>query len=200
MRTIMMAVLLAVFAAAPMNAAAEDVVTGRNVTEVRAGPSSFEALPYRRWEERNADGAFSFEELYRDDASVLLYDASRKVRLQIDLGGAGVLYGEDAGALRPLYAVTSARAARSARNVTRVSVPTGVFRMTGPDAWIEQGFEGGAFRFAEQRRDGDSVYLVDPSRNVRLQIDLRRKAVFYADDGAPRMRRLYEITSFDAVD
>jgi hypothetical protein len=41
------------------------------------------------------------------------------------------------------------------------------------------------FRFVEQNRDEWSVYLLDASRNVRIQIDLFRKKIGYAAGSAP---------------
>lgn len=181
--------------------AEEAGTNGRNVTAVVAGPSRFGLLPYRRWVEGTTDGVFEFEELYRDDWSVYLFDRSRSVRLQIDLHRRQVFYAdnEDAPELRLLYSVESANNEANGLNIARVSVPSGVFLMTGPGSWIERGFDGSVFNFLEQSRDDGSVYLLDRSRNVRLQMDVRRKQILYADDSAPLMRPLYDIISCDAV-
>lgn len=50
------------------------------------------------------------------------------------------------------------------------------------------------FRFREATRDEWSVYLVDDSRNVEIQLDLFKKQVLYAPIGQPRTP-LYTILS-----
>ena len=76
------------------------------------------------------------------------------------------------------------------RNVTEVSYPGGSISLRG-NRWTERNADG-SHTFAETGRDDWSVYLLDRSRGVRLQLDLHRKLVLYADGNAP-MQPLYQI-------
>jgi hypothetical protein len=135
-----------------------------------------------------------FVEERRDEWSVYLLDGTRDVRLQIDLKQMQVFYSEGTSPKSPLYNIMSAGADVTARNVTVVKVKGGEFRMTGPGRWDESA----GFSFAESKRDATSVYLTDASRGVRMQLDLGRKQVFYAEDNG-KPRPLYPITGVSAI-
>jgi membrane-bound inhibitor of C-type lysozyme len=77
-------------------------------------------------------------------------------------------------------------------NVVEVRHDRGRFRMNKSGAWVERGNDGARFNFRETHRDDWSVYLVDNSRNMRLQIDLHRKMVLFAVGNGP-MKPLYLI-------
>lgn len=92
-------------------------------------------------------------------------------------------------------------AAANGRNV--VLVATGqngqrgpVFRIVpGGRQWVEFDNTGrAAFRFDEVQRDEWSVYLVDRSRGVNLQLDLHTRKVMYSDATTQRSP-LYDIMS-----
>ena len=70
--------------------------------------------------------------------------------------------------------------------------------MTGPGRWDETASDGESFTFKETKRDDGSVYLTDASRGVKMQLDLRRKQVYYAD-GDSKQRPLYPITGVSAI-
>ena len=70
--------------------------------------------------------------------------------------------------------------------------------MVGVGRWEERGSDGNGFQFNEDRRDDWSVYLLDPSRGVKLQLDLHTRKVMYSDSGAPSPRPLYDITGMSA--
>lgn len=142
--------------------------------------------------------AFRFEETHRDDWSVYLHDASRNVRLQLDLHTEKIIYSDSANRFE-LYAiqyaspdpsnviVTSPLPVKS-QNVNTVafgalnSKPLGYYRQIGESSWVEVGANHQVgFTFNEVRRDKDSVYLNDPSRNVSLQINLRTQRIIYSD-------------------
>ena len=76
------------------------------------------------------------------------------------------------------------------RNVISVSYPGGTISKKG-NRWTERNADG-RHTFTETGRDDWSVYLVDRSRGVRLQLDLHRKLVLYAAGNGP-MQRLYNI-------
>lgn len=174
-------------------------VNGRTVTAVSTPSGSFVQLTGRRWEERGRDGGrFSFEESHRDDWSVYLIDRSRGVRLQLDLYTRKVTYADtDAPNMRDLYPITGSSAQVSGWNVTSVSYPQGGFRMTGPGRWDESGDNGGRFTFTETKRDAWSVYLIDRSRNVEIQLDLWRRMILYNEVGQARSP-LYDVTGSSA--
>ena len=77
------------------------------------------------------------------------------------------------------------------RNVTEVTYPGGKITLSGK-RWTERNANG-SNKFDETQRDEWSVYLLDRSRNVRLQLDLHRKLVLYAAGNDP-MQPLYQIT------
>lgn len=71
----------------------------------------------------------------------------------------------------------------------------GIFRQISKNQWIEQNKQGEqTFSFNQTQRDDWSVYLLDSSRNVRLQLDLHRKVVSYSDPQTP-LRDQYKILS-----
>jgi hypothetical protein len=98
------------------------------------------------------------------------------------------------------YAVSPTQAAGvTGRNVTEVMAPESRFVLLPGNAWEERGRDGSRFQFVEQNRDDWSVYLIDPSRGVRLQLDLHTRTISYADANEPRMRPLYRISDASAV-
>jgi hypothetical protein len=90
-------------------------------------------------------------------------------------------------------------------NVTAVYVANGEYRLKrlkssldSSKHWIEEGRNGRTSDLVEYNRDDESVYLSDPSRGVRLQLDLYRNQVFYLDSNGSPPRRLYPITDASA--
>lgn len=85
------------------------------------------------------------------------------------------------------------------RKVKQVTIKGGTayYKLTSPGAWIETGPSGNdtRFSFQETGRDDWSVYLIDRSRNVTLQLDLYRRWVVYQHDKPGERRDLYEITA-----
>ncbi|MGJ8669468.1 MAG: mannan-binding lectin [Oceanococcus sp.] len=79
------------------------------------------------------------------------------------------------------------------RNVVAVTFNGGRLEQAG-SKWQEYGDHGGPrFTFQETHRDDWSVYLLDRSRGVDLQIDIHRKKVLYGENGGQK-RDLYSIT------
>lgn len=195
----MFAASAAALLASALPVAAQAGVNGRNVTSVKRSGGRMTMGPLGAWTERGDDGvSFQFRETGRDDWSVYLADSSRGVRLQLDLHRRQVRYAEGDGPFNDLYPITGASAEVNGRNAARVETSGGYFRMTGARAWEERGSDGGGFQFTEDRRDDWSVYLVDASRGVRLQLDLHTRKVLYSDSGEPRQRPLYDITGSSA--
>ena len=83
-------------------------------------------------------------------------------------------------------------------NVRTAIHAQGSYRQGDGRNWGEYNLKGQkAFSFVEEARDEWSVYLFDPARNVRVQIDLYRKKVRYAENGAP-YADLYDVTGATA--
>lgn len=80
------------------------------------------------------------------------------------------------------------------RNVGQVSHSQGSFLEQDNGNWVELGNNGASFKFREINRDDWSVYLVDQSRGVNIQLDLHRKKVVYSDNKGARFD-LYTITT-----
>jgi hypothetical protein len=90
--------------------------------------------------------------------------------------------------------VIAAEAPATGANVRSVSYPQGVYRQTGPRAWAEFDKSGKQTNaFVEDARDEWSVFLFDPARNVRVQIDLYRKKIRYTENGGS-YADLYDVT------
>lgn len=90
--------------------------------------------------------------------------------------------------------VIAAEAPANGANVRSVTYPQGVYRQTGPRAWAEFDKSGKQTNaFVEDARDEWSVFLFDPARNVRVQIDLYRKKIRYTENGGS-YADLYDVT------
>jgi hypothetical protein len=184
----------------------------------------FRQVAPRLWVEINRDGvvAFRFEEVQRDDWSVYLVDRSRGVNLQLDLHTRKVMYSDATQQRAELYAILAAgagsvagapaspppaAAAEPENGRTDVNwvgygelgsrEVSGYLRRSGPREWQElnHGQTRVLFRFEEVQRDQWSIYLVDRSRGVNLQIDLHTMKVMYSDASSPR-RELYQVVRF----
>lgn len=187
------------FGAAAAPALAQGGVNGRNVTSVKRSGGRMAMGPLGAWTERGDDGvSFQFRETGRDDWSVYLVDSARNVKLQLDLHRRQIRYAADDGPFNDLYPITGVSAEVNGRNAARVEISGGYYRMTGARAWEERGSDGNSFQFTEDRRDDWSIYLVDASRGVRLQLDLHTRKVMYSDSGASTPRPLYDITGSSA--
>jgi len=100
-------------------------------------------------------------------------------------------------------AVVIAAPAFAQAPVTGLNVRTaihaqGSYRQGDGRNWGEYDLKGQkTFSFVEEARDEWSVYLFDPARNVRVQIDLYRKKIRYAANGAP-YTDLYDVVGATA--
>ncbi len=93
-------------------------------------------------------------------------------------------------------APSTAAARTDGWNVTTVWTPQAIFSKVGARRWIERGTRSGqVFHFIEERRDEWSVYLLDPSRGLRLQLDLYKRMTFVSYVNQPQRRPLYPITN-----
>jgi VHL beta domain len=92
--------------------------TGRNVIEVRYPGGVFKKKSGRNWVERNKDGVHRFKETHRDDWSVYLFDASRGIRIQLDLHRREIFFSMSGQPRQVLYRISSATA-KNSRNSKR---------------------------------------------------------------------------------
>ena len=75
----------------------------------------------------------------------------------------------------------------------------GEFRQVGAEAWHEDSRHNGlSFDFVETHRDDWSVYLHDPSRDVRIQIDLHTRKIYLSDAQTPEPRPIYDVLYAEA--
>jgi hypothetical protein len=186
----------------------DGVVNGSSVVWVGYGTGEFAQVAPGRWHEGNGEGNHEFEETGRDEWSVYLLDRSRDMRIQLDLFRKEVIVG-DGDARRPIYAIVDARAAdvvaeptqptpvvvpaalgAKGADATEVDYGAGAFAMAGAGRWRERNGDG-SHEFEETGRDEWSVYLLDRSRDVRIQLDLFRREVILDEHGARRV--LYAI-------
>ncbi|MGF1525408.1 MAG: hypothetical protein ACFCBW_01240 [Candidatus Competibacterales bacterium] len=172
-------------------------VNGYNVTKVYYPGGVFEMGRGNRWLERNRDGRHHFVEQNRDEWSVYLMDRSRGVQIQLDLHRKEIFYRHRQEPRRVLYRISRAEAKKrlgdyrgdgrrvDGYNVGEVHYRGGVFKNTGGHHWKWRNRKG-HLSLIEQNRDEWSVYLLNPSKKIRIQLDLHRKEVFYSRDHSPR--------------
>ncbi|MGB0929572.1 MAG: FG-GAP repeat domain-containing protein, partial [Chitinophagales bacterium] len=156
----------------------------------------------KKWRETSfKNGDFNFTETNRDDWSVYLFDASRKVHIQLDLHTKKVMYSDSKTPRRYQYDIQSATDKSNGRIATSVTFANatngtklGEYRQESNKKWVETSAKTNAvtFRFEERGRDDWSIYLLDKSRNVEIQLDLHTQKVMYNVVGQPR-RAIYTI-------
>ena len=98
------------------------------------------------------------------------------------------------GLFSALPPVAWAQQAVTGRNVTVVTHAAGQFKVSGPKQWLEEAPNGLKFNFVEDSRSERLVNLSDPTRGVRLQIDLQRNEILFSDTNNPQFV-LYKITN-----
>lgn len=176
---------------------AQAATNGRNVNVVSVEQGTFRQISSNQWVEQNKQGqrVFSFTETHRDDWSVYLHDASRNVRLQLDMHRKIVGYSDANNTTkRDLYRITSGSSKLSGWLVKNVAFNNGAFVNRGNKNWVETGASNEVrFNFSEIARDDWSVYLKDHSRNVHIQLDLHTRKIMYNAGNDPRVP-LYNIT------
>lgn len=153
----------------------------------------------KTWREVPSSGGktFDFTETKRESWSVYLYDASRNMKIHIDLQNRKISYSDANNPQSALYDVLYSSAQANGRLVQFVKYgqggrSQGEYRQTGDRMWQEVPASGSGYSFNEAGRDDWSVYLDDPARNVRIQIDLQRRKIYYTDANNPR-RELYDV-------
>jgi hypothetical protein len=189
------------------------VVNGYRVEQVDFGYGTKKLGAYfqtglNEWKETNIEGktTFEFAETNRDQWSVYLHDSSRKVNIQIDLHRKKVLYSDPNTSIRDQYDIFSSAAVDGwliaegmFGSLKGSDTQLGSYFQTGPTSWCERNAEGKVtFEFKEVNRDDWSVYLLDSSREVSIQIDSWTNKIFYSDPQTPR-REQYSLISVTSV-
>lgn len=210
---------------------AATVVSGYRVAQVDFGAIGQKLGAYYQtgrntWKEIDIQGraAHAYVETNRDQGSVYLEDASRKVKIQIDLTARKIRcstptiaprvdtltggLGSDT-TIREQYDVLSsatvngwmlAEATVAGTNTPgdNPSVPGGLgsdtldsrdsfYIQSGPKSWYQRDSQGKKmFDFTETKRDDWTVYLVDLSRKISIEIDIWTKKVFCSDSKISR--------------
>ena len=134
-----------------------------------------------------------------------LFDASRNVKIQLDLFTKTIFYSDETQARFALYAIDSVDVLPrlgldDGKTVNLVEYgdasgnAIGHFRQTSEDTWSEDigPNRRDAFRFQEVARDQWSVYMLDASRDTWIQIDLFTNKIMVHASGAQPVP-LYEI-------
>jgi len=185
----LIAVLLISVVSSVVQLAYAGSVNGRNVNRVQVDQGTFRQVGTRSWIEQNQYGqqVFSFQETHRDDWSVYLYDASRNVRLQLDMHRKIVGYSDGNNPrTRDLYRITAGSSKINGWLVRKVKFNKGAFVYQGGKRWVETGKHHRVrFNFTEVARDDWSVYLVDYSRDVHIQLDLHTRKIMYHTGNNP---------------
>jgi hypothetical protein len=74
----------------------------------------------------------------------------------------------------------------------------GVFKDRGNKQWIETGINGkSSFNFVETSRNTNAVFLLDSSRNVRIELNSAEKTVYYSDSSRTRVALYSIVVSFN---
>ena len=113
-----------------------------------------------------------------------------------------LLLAASAPAMLVVAPMASAQVRTDGRNLSAVMVdagPNAQFVQQSGNRWAELDTNGRPVSFYRERaRDEWSVYLVDPSRGIEIQLDVFRRKVTIAEAGRPR-RDLYNITRFTST-
>lgn len=131
---------------------------------------------WQEFSDGNTTPRFFWRETHRDEWSVYLRDDSRSMTMQIDMWRSWISLEWPGHPMADQYQITEADARVNGRLVSEVRIPSGgSFRMVSPGQWNEFNAAGQPiYSFRETGRDQWSVYLVDDSRSMQMQIDMHR--------------------------
>jgi hypothetical protein len=72
----------------------------------------------------------------------------------------------------------------------------GSFKDKGNKQWLESGISGKSrFNFMETNRTTNAIFLLDSSRNVRLELNINENMIYYSDTKTTRAA-LYPIVNY----
>lgn len=186
------------------------VLTADNIPEIQtngynatvamhANSGGFVQISNFAWLEVGTGASFTFEERGRDEWSVYLHDVNRDISIQLDYHRNKVIYTDSSGTF-DLYDITSSdpdeitgySATRCNYDKPGAPFGNGGFVQINATNWQENNADG-SFIFNEIGRDDWSVYLKDPSRDVRIQLDYYTQEVKYSFGDSP-YEFLYNMT------
>ncbi|MBE9029761.1 hypothetical protein IQ266_08480 [filamentous cyanobacterium LEGE 11480] len=191
------------FAARQRSPIASNGVDGLNATRITYRQGVFQARGHGNWVRVSRNGKIRarLQEIKRDKRFVQLRNKSTQGRLELDLYRNQGVYVKGRKIQR--FQLISAKAQPTQKptstvvkgyTVKRVNHAGGFFASRRNGNWVEINRPNRArFNFKETHRDEWSVYLLDRSRNVRIQLDLHRKKVIYTARG--KRFDLYNITT-----
>ena len=169
---------------------------GYNTNFVRFNQGTFERTYNGDWLEYgngSNDPRFRWRVTGRDDWSIYFRDDGRNMNMQIDMHRHWIRLEWPGHPMADQYSITEANERVNGRLVTSVNHSAGSFRMVSPGQWRELNVAGTAtYSFRETGRDQWSVYLIDDSRNMQMQIDTHRNWIRLAWSGHP-MADQYQI-------
>ena len=171
---------------------------GHNATIVDFGSGRFTQVSNTTWEEtNNKRERFTFNEIRRDEWSIYLLDQSRDISIQLDLYKKEIYIFYDRPNRRKLYDVVNALAKKTFEqvkgyNATVVDYGSGRFTQVSNTTWEETNNKRERFTFNEIRRDEWSIYLLDRSRDISIQLDLYKKEIYIFYD-RPNRTKLYDV-------
>lgn len=161
----------------------EPIATFRVLT----GPPIVEAGPHKR---RTRDRRAGLSPL-------IAFAASASISLAV---GAGAVLGWQYWHNGQLTADVSSDGATntSALSVRQVSYGRngksyGLFRLTPENRWQDLHLNEKPVEYDEINRDSNTVYLLDRTRGIRIQLDLRREKIYQSDSKRPQRRAIYDI-------
>jgi len=187
--------VFAVLTLAPASGLSQPRMSAANVHRVDFGENGRMLGAYAEvgpgmWDELNAKGqaVFHYRENRRDAYTINLYDAARKVSIQINLDRMKIIYSTaGSGSARDLYDIMRPEPARRAEvsgaNVLWFRATTNgpnplTYRKSGRDSWEEVDVRGAVtHRYMETGHGPEVLTLADPSRKMTLEVNLRRKTV-----------------------
>ena len=72
----------------------------------------------------------------------------------------------------------------------------GVFKDRGNKQWVESSLNGKSrFNFVEVSRTANAIFLLDPSRNVKIELNILEKTIYYSDSSRTRVT-LYAVVLY----
>lgn len=159
---------------------------GKTTTVVQFSGGSFELNQRGEWQEfgnGSNNVRYTFRETHRDEWSVYGHDASRNMKIQLDMHRMMVSLEWPGHPMQDQYKITSASDRLNGRKASYVSMDGGSFTQQGSN-WVERGTSGNIkYTFREVNRDMWSVYARDDSRNMDMQLDLHRNIISLAWPG-----------------
>lgn len=138
-------------------------VTGFNLQVAVYPGGKFEKWEGDTWREYSPNGLFNFVEQARGETTVMLFDATRNVYIELDIANREVRYGEAGQSFQALYPITE-MIADNAGNGGQINVPA---TATVVDYTCDEGLPMNV-QFEQAGDQSFATYSIDTSPPVRL--------------------------------